>query len=163
MGHSEHTGIWVERLLALPQAQPQYVPLRHLPSSLGEFNQALQGAVLQGCSEIQTRTEEGEAMVENIQAEDTNGQAMAKATVTPKSLRFAKDGIRTGEDFANTMSALMSDLIEGSITPEVGNAVCNAGGKLLKMVEMQYKYASPPQVVKERPNIALAELSPTSE
>ena len=46
-------------------------------------------------------------MVDNIQAEDTNGQAMAKTTVTPKSLRFAKDGIRTGEDFANTMSALM--------------------------------------------------------
>ena len=103
-------------------------------------------------------------MVETIQAETTNGQEMAERTTdAPKSLRFARDGIRTGEDFANTMSALMSDLIEGSITPEVGNAVCNAGGKLLKMVEMQYKYASPPQVVKERPNIALAELSTASE
>lgn len=38
------------------------------------------------------------------------------------------------------MSALMSDLIEGKITPGVGNAACNAGGKLLKMVEMEAKY-----------------------
>lgn len=38
------------------------------------------------------------------------------------------------------MSALMTDLIEGRITPSVGNATCNAGGKLLKVVEMQAKY-----------------------
>lgn len=38
------------------------------------------------------------------------------------------------------MSALMADLIEGRITPGVGNATCNAGGKLLKVVEMQAKY-----------------------
>jgi hypothetical protein len=40
------------------------------------------------------------------------------------------------------MSATMSDLIEGKITPAVGNAVCNAGGKLLKVVEMQQKYGT---------------------
>jgi hypothetical protein len=34
----------------------------------------------------------------------------------------------------------MSDLIEGRVTPGVGNATCNAGGKLLKSVELQYKY-----------------------
>ena len=38
------------------------------------------------------------------------------------------------------MSALMSDLIEGAITPQVGNATVNAGGKLLKVVELQLKY-----------------------
>jgi len=38
------------------------------------------------------------------------------------------------------MSALMSDLIEGNITPQVGNATVNAGGKLLKIVELQLKY-----------------------
>jgi hypothetical protein len=97
-------------------------------------------------------------MVAKVKAESKNGKAVANTAENPRSLKFARDGIRSGEDFANTMSALMSDLIEGSITPEVGNAVCNAGGKLLKMVEMQYKYASPPQLVKERPNITLAEL-----
>jgi hypothetical protein len=40
------------------------------------------------------------------------------------------------------MSALMSDLIEGKVTPQVGNACCNAGGKLLKMVELQHKYGN---------------------
>lgn len=38
------------------------------------------------------------------------------------------------------MSALMSDLIEGNVTPQVGNATVNAGGKLLKVVELQLKY-----------------------
>jgi hypothetical protein len=38
------------------------------------------------------------------------------------------------------MSALMSDLVEGKVAPQVGNAVCNAGGKLLKVVEMEFKY-----------------------
>jgi hypothetical protein len=48
------------------------------------------------------------------------------------------------------MSALMSDLIEGNIAPNVGNATCNAGGKLLRIVELQYKYgtASPDGTVK---------------
>lgn len=50
--------------------------------------------------------------------------------------------MRTGHDFAGLMSSLMSDLIEGKITPAVGNAACNAGGKLLKVVDMQYKYGS---------------------
>lgn len=40
------------------------------------------------------------------------------------------------------MSSLMSDLIEGSVNPVVGNAVCNAGAKLLKVVEMQYRYGN---------------------
>ena len=40
------------------------------------------------------------------------------------------------------MSALMSDLIDGRVTPQMGNASCNAGGKLLKMVDMTYKYGS---------------------
>lgn len=55
-------------------------------------------------------------------------------------MSIAANGIKTGHDFANLMSALMSDLIEGRVTPSIGNATCNAGGKLLKVVEMQYKY-----------------------
>jgi hypothetical protein len=38
------------------------------------------------------------------------------------------------------MSDLISDVIEGGMTPQVANAAVNAGGKLLKVVEMQYKY-----------------------
>lgn len=58
----------------------------------------------------------------------------------PRSLAIAQKGITTGNHFAGMMSALMADLIEGRITPGVGNATCNAGGKLLKVVEMQAKY-----------------------
>lgn len=38
------------------------------------------------------------------------------------------------------MSAVMSDLIEGRLDANIGNAVCKAGGNLLKVVEMQHKY-----------------------
>lgn len=74
--------------------------------------------------------------------ENTN-QDSAGLTITkeqPRSLALADRGIKTGADFANMMSALMSDIISERITPVVANATVNAGGKLLKVVEMQYKY-----------------------
>lgn len=40
------------------------------------------------------------------------------------------------------MGAMMHDVISGALTPQVCNAAVNAGGKLLKMVEMQMKYGS---------------------
>lgn len=58
----------------------------------------------------------------------------------PQSLTISERGVKTGADFANLMSALMTDIIAGRVTPQVGNAACNAGGKLLKVVEMQYQY-----------------------
>lgn len=61
---------------------------------------------------------------------------------SPRSLSLAADGVATGEDFARLMSALMSDVIEGRLSAETANAVCNAGGKLLKVVEMQYRYGA---------------------
>jgi hypothetical protein len=48
----------------------------------------------------------------------------------------------------------MSDLIAERITPQVGNAVCNAGGKLLKIVEMKHKYGS--QGEEKQPDLTLA-------
>lgn len=61
----------------------------------------------------------------------------------PRSLSYAEAGVRTGRDFAGMMSALMSDTISGRITPQVCNATVNAGGKLLKVVELQLKYGAP--------------------
>lgn len=55
---------------------------------------------------------------------------------------FAAQGVQTSRDFAGMMSALMSDVIEGRIAPQVANAVVNAGGKLLKVVEMQIRYGA---------------------
>lgn len=69
----------------------------------------------------------------------------------PKSLKIAEAGIRTSRDFRNLMSAIMSDVIASRLTPNVTNAACNAGGKMLKMVDLEYKYATDP----ERPNRTL--------
>lgn len=60
----------------------------------------------------------------------------------PRSITIASQGIRTASDFADMMSALMSDVIEGRVTPQVSNAAVNAGGKLLKVVEMSMKYGT---------------------
>ena len=60
----------------------------------------------------------------------------------PRSVAIASKGIRTSGDFANLMSSLMTDVLTGEITPQVTNAAVNAGGKLLKMVEMQMKYGT---------------------
>jgi len=40
------------------------------------------------------------------------------------------------------MSALMSDVLSGRVTPGVANAVCNAGGKLLKITDMSMRYGT---------------------
>lgn len=57
-----------------------------------------------------------------------------------ESRKIASDGIKTSRDFAKVMSTLMGDLLSGAVEPRVANAVCNAGGKLLRMVELQHKY-----------------------
>lgn len=69
------------------------------------------------------------------------------ADTAGKSLRIADRGIHTSADFRNFMSALMSDVISGAVTASVTNAACNAGGKMLKMVELEYKYATRPKAV----------------
>lgn len=40
------------------------------------------------------------------------------------------------------MSALMTDVIAGTVSPGVCNAACNAGGKLIKIVELEIKYGT---------------------
>jgi hypothetical protein len=69
-------------------------------------------------------------------------QQKDEAASVPRSLAIASSGVNTGGQFAMLMSTLMSDLIDGRITPSVGNAVCNAGGKLLKVVEMQQRWGT---------------------
>ncbi len=75
----------------------------------------------------------------NGKTNSQGGTAVVKQQ-PPRSLAISSRGIKTGHDFANLMSALMSDLLDGRVSPGIGNATCNAGGKLLKVVEMQYKY-----------------------
>lgn len=81
--------------------------------------------------------------VTNGTAKAQGGQSVSeRPTREPLSLSVARRGIKTGADFANLMSSLMTDLIEQRVSPGIGTATCNAGGKLLKVIEMQYKYGT---------------------
>ena len=93
-------------------------------------------------------------MAEDQQETIETGEAISKA---PRSLAIGTKGIDTAKDFASLMSAVMSDVLDGSLSPQIANAVTNAGGKLLKVVEMQHKYASTPNVAEatEPPNMSL--------
>ena len=58
----------------------------------------------------------------------------------PRINKFATKGIKTSRDFANLMSALISDLIDKRVSSETGSAVCLAGGRLLRVIEMEYRF-----------------------
>lgn len=57
-----------------------------------------------------------------------------------RSLAIAEGNLCSGTDFANLISALISDVVRGTLSPPVLTATCNGVGKLLKMVELQHKY-----------------------
>jgi len=80
----------------------------------------------------------------------------------PRCLEIAERGIYTGADFAGFMSAMMSDIIQSRIEPGMANAACNAGGKLLKIVEMQYRYGEK-QAGSSRRTLNLAPIAAEAE
>jgi len=88
-----------------------------------------------------------------------NSQAVEAA---PKSITLAEKGVHTGADFASVMSALLTDTIAGRIDPQVSNASCNIAGKLLKVVELQYKYGKAVEGSTER-MLALTPLAPKAD
>ena len=57
-----------------------------------------------------------------------------------RSLRLARDGINNSRQFTEVFSGLIVDLAEQKMTASIANAMCNAGGKLLKMVELEIRY-----------------------
>lgn len=57
----------------------------------------------------------------------------------PKSSIVANRGIATAFDFADFMAALMTDLVDGNIEPQVAESACWAGDRLLRVVEMQHR------------------------
>lgn len=73
-------------------------------------------------------------------ARKTSGVVKTKRAGTPRCLAIAQGGLTTAGTFARFMSALISDLIEGTVSSQIGNAAVNAGGKLLKVVEMEHRY-----------------------
>lgn len=92
------------------------------------------------------------------------GKKNARTTqeMAPRSAGLATKPITTGAEFATLMSAVMSDVLTGSIEPQVANAACNVGAKLLKVVEMQYRYGKRLEGTEER-LLALVPLAATPE
>jgi hypothetical protein len=78
-------------------------------------------------------------------------------TEPPKSLSIAARGISTSRDFRDFMSALMSDVISGRVTANVTNAACNAGGKMLKMVDLECRYGTQPEQKRRTMSLAFEE------
>jgi hypothetical protein len=76
----------------------------------------------------------------NGAATKASGSSEFLAPSAPRSLKIFERGVKTGQDFAAGMSALMGDVISGTVTPQIANAVCNAGGKMLKVVEMSHRW-----------------------
>jgi hypothetical protein len=55
--------------------------------------------------------------------------------------------VKTSADLTNMMAGLMAGLISGAVSPNVSNAVVKAGNLLVKVAEMEIKYANKtPQV-----------------
>lgn len=69
----------------------------------------------------------------------TKGSETRGSKAQARSTPIANLGIYDADRFAQVMSALMTDLLTGAVAPDVANATCNAGGKLLKVVEMKAK------------------------
>jgi hypothetical protein len=67
-----------------------------------------------------------------------NGNSAVAAT--PTSIAIAKRGISTSLDVKQLTSALACDVVNGLVPAASANASCNAIGKLLKVVELEYKY-----------------------
>jgi len=60
-----------------------------------------------------------------------------------RSLAIAKGGLTTGFDTINMLTATITDVLEEDITTNQANVVVNAIGKVLKVVELQFKYGKP--------------------
>lgn len=82
--------------------------------------------------------------------EGTGKSTVGAPRGTPRAAKVASDGVKTSREFASMMSTLMVDILENRIDPRAANAVCNAGGKLLRMVELEHKYGDPKVKQQER-------------
>lgn len=54
------------------------------------------------------------------------------------------------------MSALIGDIVSGRVDVKVANAACNAGGKLLKITEMEHKYGRNKAAAKDDRTLTLS-------
>lgn len=75
-------------------------------------------------------------------AQEKQGNADSDQANVPSSVALGRNGIKTTQDFANVMSALMTDVLSGEVSANKANAACNAGRQMLRAVELQLKYGT---------------------
>lgn len=69
----------------------------------------------------------------------TNGKPLSPRP--PDSVRLIEEqGIRTSRDASNVLVAIAKDVGRQSMTPQVGNTMCNALGKMIRVKELEIKY-----------------------
>jgi hypothetical protein len=68
---------------------------------------------------------------------------MSEIVEVPRSIAYATSGVRTAAQLAGLMSAIISDLLDGRITPQMANALANTAGKMMKAAELAMKYGTP--------------------
>jgi hypothetical protein len=71
----------------------------------------------------------------------------------PRTLKYAKKGIKNSHDLADFMSAMMSDVIEGRVAPSAGNTACKEAFDTYRREhpeEFKGKQSVPPTQPKER-------------
>ena len=66
--------------------------------------------------------------------------ALATKTHDSRSVKVARGGITNSREFTDLFSGLIADLAEQLVTASIANAMCNAGGKILKMVELEIRH-----------------------
>lgn len=58
----------------------------------------------------------------------------------PRCVKVFAQGIRNSHDFIRGFSLLLGDLATEALPAGTGNAMANAGGKLLKCVDLEQRY-----------------------
>lgn len=60
----------------------------------------------------------------------------------PLSALVGQRGIKTTSDFAEFFTALMTDVVEGNVDAQDATAICKAGDKVLRVVELEYQHGA---------------------
>lgn len=79
-------------------------------------------------------------IVGSKKAIEKNPAVVKREQEKSKSLAVINHGVTNSLQARDLMLAIASDLITGALAANVGSGVCNAIGKLLKIVEMEFKY-----------------------
>lgn len=81
-------------------------------------------------------------MSQPIQKTDERNTDESTGGSIPNCLGIGERGVRTAQDFAQFMSAMMGDVIAGRLSASKAATATRSGMALLKVVEMQYRYGS---------------------